>query len=282
MRGETALVTGGTSGLGKETARALAEKGAELVLVGRDEEKCISTAEQIRAQTGNREVEYLVGDLSEQSEVRDLAQDFRHRYARLDVLVNNAGGFYLWRRETSDGLEMTFALNHMAYFLLTNLLVDLLIQSAPARVVNVASGSHRGVELDFDDLQAEAGYRPMRAYGRSKLANILFTYELHRRLEGTGVTSNALHPGMVATNIGSDNGWLVRLFLPLIHWRSKRVQEGAQTIIWLAASPEVEGVSGKYFYEKRAIESARASYDEQVAERLWRRSAELTGLNTTI
>jgi NAD(P)-dependent dehydrogenase (short-subunit alcohol dehydrogenase family) len=282
VKEKIALITGGTSGLGKETTRALAAKGAHAVFVGRDEAKCISTAEQIQAQTGNPEVEFIVGDLSEQAQVRRIADTFRLRYARLDVLVNNAGSIYLWRRVTSDGLEMTFALNHLAYFHLTNLLLDLLIQSAPSRVVNVASGSHRGVQLDFHDLQAEGGYRPMRAYGRSKLANILFTYELDRRLPAAGVTSNAVHPGMVATNIGSDNGWIVKLFLPLVHWRSKSVAEGAETIIWLASSPEVEDVSGSYFYEKREIQSAPASYDREAAQRLWKISANLTGLENTI
>jgi NAD(P)-dependent dehydrogenase (short-subunit alcohol dehydrogenase family) len=192
------------------------------------------------------------------------------------VLVNNAAGVFLRRQETVDGFEKTFALNHLNYFMLTNLLLDVLQASAPARIVNVASDSHRDAELDLDDLQLAEGYNPMRAYGRSKLANVLFTYELARRLEGSGVTANALHPGFVNTHLGKSN-WLVRIALTPIHWLfAKSPREGAQTSIYLASSPEVAGVSGKYFVDCEPTRSAPASYDEAAAQRLWEVSATLT------
>ncbi len=278
MEDEICMVTGATSGIGAVTARALAEKGATVVIVGRNAEKSEATANLIQQQTGNPKVEYLLADLSVQEEIRRLAEQFKSRYPRLHVLVNNAGAFFMSRQLSADGLEMTFALNHLGYFLLTNLLLDILKASAPARIVNVSSHGHRGRKITFEDLQSQGRYAPMQAYGRSKLANLLFTYELARRLEGSGVTVNALHPGFVATNLAANNGWLVRLFLPLVHLFAISPEEGAQTAIYLATSPEVEGVTGKYFVDKKPVESSPESYDRETAARLWQVSVELTGL----
>jgi NAD(P)-dependent dehydrogenase (short-subunit alcohol dehydrogenase family) len=278
MKDEICMVTGATSGIGAVTARALAEKGATLVVVGRNAEKSEATVNHIRQQTGNPQVEYLVADLSVQTEVRQLAEQFKSRYRHLHVLVNNAGAFFLSRQLSADGLEMTFALNHLGYFLLTYLLLDVLKASAPARIVNVSSNGHRGMKINFEDLQSQGRYAAMGAYGQSKLANLLFTYELARRLEGSGVTANALHPGFVATNLAANNGWLARLFLPLVHLFAISPEEGAQTVIYLATSREVEGVTGKYFVDKKPVESSPESYDREAAMRLWQVSAELTGL----
>jgi NAD(P)-dependent dehydrogenase (short-subunit alcohol dehydrogenase family) len=276
MKNKICLITGATSGIGRATALALAEKGATVIVAGRDEKRCQKTVAQIKRETGNPNVNYLVGDLSVQAQVRQLAADFHSRYKRLDVLVNNAGAIFFRRQVSADGLEMTFALNHLAYFLLTNLLLDTLKASAPARIVNVASNSHYGQHLDFDNLELKRGYSPMRAYGRSKLANLYFTYELARRLEGTGVTANAMHPGFVKTNMAANNGWLVRLFLPLVHLSSLKPEEGARTIVYLASSADVEGVTGKYFVHERDVSSDPASYDESSAKRLWEISEEMT------
>ena len=278
MQNKIVLITGATHGIGEAAAKALARMGATIVVHGRNPERCKSVVNQIREETGNPNVDFLVADISVQAQVRRLAQDFQARHPRLDVLINNAGGAFLMRSLSVDGIEMTFALNHLSYFLLTNLLLEMLRASAPARIINVSSNSHTGRKLDFDDLQSKRGYYVMRAYGRSKLANILFTYELARRLEGSGVTANVMHPGFVATNIGKNNGPLARLVISLIHRRALTVEEGARTIIHLASSHEVDGVNGKYFVKEKAIPSDPASYDKDAMERLWRVSAEMTGL----
>jgi NAD(P)-dependent dehydrogenase (short-subunit alcohol dehydrogenase family) len=278
MQGKVCLITGATSGIGLVAARELARQGARMVLVGRNRARSDAAAAQVRAAGGSGEVEVLLADLSSQQQVRDLAARFRERHPRLDVLVNNAGGMWLERRTTVDGLEMTFAVNHLAYFLLTHELLGVLRAGAPARVVNVASGAHRGATLDFDDLKGERGYGGWQAYCRSKLANILFTYELARRLQGTGVTANALHPGWVATGFGRDNGWRGRLLRLAARVFALSPEKGARTVVYLASSPEVAEVSGKYFVRDRAVASSPASYDEAAARRLWQVSLELTGL----
>jgi retinol dehydrogenase 12 len=279
MAGKTCVVTGATDGVGKVTARALAEQGAAVLLVGRNPHKTEEATRQIREQTGNASVDFLLADLSSQKQVRGLAQAIRERCPRLDVLVNNAGGFFGARRETEDGIELTFALNHLAYFLLTNLLLDLLKQSAPARIVNVSSEAHQGGRLDFDDPEGRKRFSGWAAYGQSKLANVLFTYALAKRLQGSGVTVNVLHPGFVASNFASGNGWRSALMRPFILLLGMNVERGARTQIYLASSPEVEGKSGLYWVKCRPARASAASRDEAAAERLWQISAQMTGLS---
>jgi NAD(P)-dependent dehydrogenase (short-subunit alcohol dehydrogenase family) len=274
------LITGGTAGIGLVTAWELARLGASVVITARTKEKLAVAIDKIKLESSSGKVAGLVADLSSQREVRALAKDYEAQYSRLDVLINNAGAIFFRRTVSIDGIEMNFANNHLAYFLLTNLLLDTIKRSEPARIINVASSSHQGRELDFDDLECQRNYQFMVAYGMSKLANLLFTYELARRLEGRGVTVNTLHPGLVGTNIAGNNGWLIRALLPLWRIWAISVEEGAETSIYLASSPEVEGVSGKYFYQKRAIPSSRYSYDQAVAGRLWQVSAEMTGLGS--
>jgi NAD(P)-dependent dehydrogenase (short-subunit alcohol dehydrogenase family) len=278
MVGKVCLITGATSGIGKEAAFQLARQGATLVLVGRDQTKCETTVQEIKEQTGNSAVEYLLADLSQQSQVRELAENFQRRHGQLNLLLNNAGLIFLSRRWTADGIEMTFGLNHLGYFLLTCLLLDTLKDSAPARIVNVSSDAHRRAVIDLDDLQCRHRYRGFWAYSRSKLANIYFTYELARRLEGTGVTVNALHPGLVATNFLSKNGirgTFLRVFLEI---KGISIPRGADTAVYLASSPEVEGVTGQYFVKRRAVDSSKVSYDKDVGLGLWQASLGLTGL----
>jgi len=278
MQGKICMVTGATSGIGLIAAQALARQEARVIVVGRDPGRGATTVSRIAQQTGNPQVELLLADLSAQADVHRLAGEFQGRYARLDVLVNNAGAIFTKRRLSADGIEMTFALNHLGYFLLTNLLLDTLKASPPARIVNVSSDAHRGAQMNFSDPQGERRYGGWRAYGQSKLANLLFTYELARRLEGTGVTVNAVHPGFVATGFGRNNRGLFALLIRLAQLTALSPEQGAETLIYLATSPEVEGVTGKYFVKKRPVESTRASYDQSAAQRLWQLSAQLTGL----
>lgn len=276
MHGKIVLVTGATAGIGEVAARELARLGATVVGVGRNAEKCRTVAEQIRAATGDVQVEFLVADLSTQAGGRQVANEFKRRYSRLDVLLNNAGAYFATRQTSADGLEMTFALNHMAYFLLTDLLLDVLKASAPARIINVSSEAHRGFKLNFDDLQNERGYNGFPAYGQSKLANVLFTHELARRLAGTGVTANALHPGFVATNFGHNNGSVVSFLMKIIQQLGAlKPEQGAATSIYLATAPAVAQVTGQYFDKSRAVSSSPESYDEAAARRLWEASAAL-------
>ena len=279
MRGKVCLVTGATSGIGDCTALGLAHKKATVILVGRSEKKCIETVSRIQSETNNAQVGYLVCDLSSQTDIRRLVSEFKDQYSRLDVLVNNVGGAF-WRRTLSeDGLEMTFALNHLSYFLLTNLLLDELNQGSGARVVNVSSGSHKRHRLDFNDLQLSKNYNVVEAYGQSKLANVLFTYELHRRLNSKSVTANVMSPGLVSTPIWKNSApglgpflaWCIRLF-------AQTPQEGAEAVIYLASSPDVEGISGKYFRKKVMTKSAPQTYNIESAKRLWEISEQMTGL----
>jgi retinol dehydrogenase 12 len=278
MDGKVCMVTGATAGIGLVAASELARRGARVIGVGRSQERCAEAARLIRDQTSGASVEFLVADLSSQSEIRRLAQGVKASTARLDVLLNNAGGIYLNRQETSDGIERTFALNHLAYFLLTNLLLDLIKASAPARIINVSSGAHQGIKINFDDLQAKTKYSGWRAYQQSKLANILFTRELARQLAGTGVTANALHPGFVNTKIFRADGfigWLLRRSADLF---AISPEEGAKTSVYLATSPEVEDVTGKYFVKQQIASSSAASQDDAAARRLWEVSEKMTGL----
>jgi retinol dehydrogenase 14 len=277
MRGRVCLITGATSGIGKATAHGLAAMGASVVLIGRDPQKGEATAQEIREDTGNEEVELLRADLSSQTSIRELADHVLAEHDRLHVLVNCAGAFFRDRRVTLDGLEMTFALNHLAYFLLTTLLLDLLQESAPARVVNVTSGAHSAGRIDFDDLQGERRYRGQAAYNQSKLANVLFTYELARRLDRTGVTANCVHPGVVHTNFGRRNQPLAwRLAISIVAPFMRSLERGAETVVYLASDPEIETVTGKYFHDLKPRRSSKLSYDKPVAARLWQASEELT------
>jgi len=279
MQGKVCLVTGATSGIGLVTARELARQGARVVLVGRNPARCEAAVAQIRIETGNAEVEALLADLSSQQQVRELARRFCESHPRLDVLVNNAGGMWMRRELTADGLEMTFAVNHLAYFLLTHLLLDVLKASAPARIVNVSSEAHRKAVLDFDDLMGERRYSGWRAYCRSKLANLLFTYELKRRLGGTGVTANAVHPGWVATGFAGNNGWRGWVWRLAARCFALSPEHGARTIVYLASSPDLASFSGGYFIRERAVPSSPASYDNAAGRRLWEVSGALANLS---
>ena len=283
MKDKTCLITGATNGIGKAAAVQLAELGTTLVLVGRNPDKTGATVQQIKDQTGNQEIHSLVADLSSLQAIRGLADDFKAQYQRLDVLVNNAGALMLSRQETIDGIEMTFALNHLSYFLLTNLLLDLLKSSSPSRIVNVSSDSHHNALLDFEDLQIQKGYRGYKAYGRSKLANLLFTYEMARRLDGTGVTVNGLHPGLVATGfLATNNGLRGRVYNFFVRRVGRSVEKGARTITYLATSSDVESVTGGYFMDEGIVDSSPASYDKDDSLRLWQVSEELSGLPESV
>ncbi|MEU8006135.1 SDR family oxidoreductase [Catellatospora sp. NPDC049111] len=277
LTGKTVLVTGGTGGIGKATAIGLAALGARVPITGRDRIRAEVAAADIRAESGNPSVDVFAADLSSHAEVLRLAAEVLDDYPRLDVLVNNVGGFWAHRHVTADGLEHTFALNHLAPFLLTNLLLDRLKADAPARVVTVSSGAQAMGKMAFDDLQGARAYSGQRAYNQSKLANVMFTYELARRLEGTGVTAAVLHPGVVRTDFGAeDSSAMFKLMLPLVRPFMNTPTEGAATSVYLASSPEVEGVTGRYFTNSKAKTSSKASYD--AAARLWHLSADLVGL----
>jgi len=278
MAGKTCIITGATSGIGRVAAEALAGLGARVTLVGRSDEKGALAVRQIQDATGSNNLEFMRADLSSQREIRGLADRILQTVERLDVLVNNAGSIFVNRQESVDGIEMTWALNHLSYFLLTNLLIPLLSKSAPARVVNVASSAHKGVSLDFNNLQANGRYRLFHQYQCSKLANILFTYELARRLDGTGVTANTLHPGFVQTNIVNKEGFFGALFRLGARIAAIPPEEGARTTIYLASSPEVTKVTGQYFYKRKPAVSSPQSQDIPTAERLWKLSENMTAL----
>ncbi len=279
LANKTVLVTGATSGLGLAASVALARMGARLVMVGRDPAKTGRKVDEVRNRSGKTAVESLLCDFSSQAQVRRLADGLRAGHDRLHVLVNNAGTVFENRTLTEQGIEATFAVNHLGSFLLTNLLLDLLVKSAPARVVNVASVSHYGGTLDFNDLGFERGYQIMRAYARSKLANVLFTRELAKRLMGTGVTVNCLHPGTVATNIWNRAPvWMRPVFSLAKSLVMLSPAAGAETIVYLATSPEVEGKTGLYFEKNRPKAPSRLAQDDAVGRRLWDESAHLVKL----
>jgi NAD(P)-dependent dehydrogenase (short-subunit alcohol dehydrogenase family) len=277
MTGRVCLVTGASSGIGRATATGLAQLGATVLMLCRDRVRGEAVRSQIIHATGNGAVELLLADLSSQQQMRTVAAQVLDQYSALHVLVNNAGVYLGKRTLTVDGLETTFAVNHLAYFLLTNLLLGRLKESAPSRIVNVSSSAHEGADIDFGDLQSERRYRGMRAYGQSKLANLMFTYELARRLAGSGVTVNAVHPGLVATTWGSAGIPLLRAGIRLYHPFMLTPEQGADTVIYLASSSAVAGVSGAYFVKRAAVRSSPASYYETLQQRLWEMSAELTG-----
>ncbi len=276
MDGKTCLITGGSDGIGYAAALELARMGATVLIAGRNPAKTAAATARIIEDTGNRSVRYLLADMSSQSEVRRLAAQIKEELPKLDVLINNAGAVFLSRRQSVDGVEMTFALNHLGPFLLTTLLLHFMRGSSPARIVNISSGAHfsaRNFRLeDLPMLESSGGYR---AYARSKLCNILFTYELARRLEGTGLTVNALHPGLVRTNIARNNGLLGRVVNFFIGAGGVNAARGAKTLIYLATSPEVEGLTGRYFVDSRAVQSSALSYDAGLASSLWELSERL-------
>jgi len=272
------LLTGATLGIGRAAAVALAPTGMELVLVARDRTRLEALAAELRARTPGAKVGVLAGDLSRVSEVRRIAAEFRAGHHRLHVLLNNAGALFARREVTPEGLERTLALNHLAYFVLTEELLPLLKSSAPARIVNVSSGAHRWKEIDFDDLMSARGrYRPFLVYGRSKLMNVLFTRELARRLEGTGVTVNAMHPGFVRTGFGHNNPGLLGTLVKWGQVFARSPERGARTLVYLANSPEVDRVSGEYFQDERRKRPSLAAQDMAVARRLWEVSVRLAG-----
>jgi retinol dehydrogenase 14 len=273
---KTILVTGATSGIGLEAAVKLAAMGAGLVLVARNRARLDAAVADVKRRAGSPHVSSLLCDFSSQAQIRRLAADYQATHARLDVLVNNAGSVSPSRQVTEDGIEETFAVNHLGYFLLTNLLLDALKRSAPARVVNVASVGHRSGTMDFDNLGFEkGGYSIMKAYGRSKLANVLFTRELARRLAGTGVTVNALHPGGVATGIWSHAPWYVRPLLPVARLFMLSAEQGGDVIVYLASSPDLEGRTGGYYERFALVPPSPLAQDDALAKALWETSASL-------
>jgi len=279
MQGKICLVTGANSGIGKATALALAQMGASVVMICRDRARGEQARSEITATSRNNAVDLLLADLSSQQSIRQLVEHVQHHYPHLHVLINNAGAAFPGRRESVDGVEMTLAVNYLAPFLLTNLLLDRLTASAPARIVNVSSGSHKAGYIQMDDLQEVERYKPMRVYGQAKLAVVLFTYELARRLQGTGVTANCLHPGFVATHFGQrDAGPTFRLLVKVIGSFGASPAKGAKTSIYLASSAEVEGVTGHYFVKSSPRRSAAISYDESLQRHLWEQSAKLVNL----
>lgn len=276
MRNKTCVVTGASSGIGLETAVALAKAGARVVIVTRDAAKGKAARAEIVRRSGNDAVTFFTADFGSQKAIRKLAAELDAQLPRIDVLVNNAGAINGERKLTPEGIETTFGVNHLGYFLLTGLLLDKLKASAPSRIVNVASEAHRGASMNFDDLGGEKSYSSWNAYCQSKLANILFTRELARRLEGSGVTANCLHPGVVATGFGRSGGALMRLAVRVIRPFIITAEKGARTAIFLASSPEVEGVSGKYFDKCKAVTPSAAAEDDAAARRLWELSEQLT------
>src|SRR5215218_6462125 len=278
MGGKVVLITGGTSGIGKAAATALAGMGATVVITGRNEERGKRELQEIQEESGNDGVELILADLTVQDEVRRLAEELRERHNQLEVLVDNAGLVLSERTETPDGIETQLAINHLAPFLLTNLLLDLLKESAPSRIVTVSSEARRGAQIDFDDLQSERRYRAFKVYGMTKLANILFTYELAERLEGTGVVANCLHPGGVNTNFANNNrsfGTLIfRAFKPFM----RTPEQGADTVVYLAVSPEAAKMTGRYLTDRKVISSYEELHDDITQNRLWEVSEGLTNL----
>ena len=281
MKGKTVVATGATSGIGEAAALALAGMGARMVLVARDEARGRATMEKVEAKAPGLGHRLHLADLSSMAETRRVGAAIAASEKRVDALINNAGALFSRRQVTPEGLEATFALNHMAYFVLTEALSDRLIASAPARIVSTSSTAHESASLDFDDLQSVNGYRGFKAYGRSKLANILFTRELARRLAGTGVTANCLHPGVVATRFGSESGGMVGLAIPFLRPFFISAEKGADTIVHLASSPEVANATGGYFVKRRITTPAAAARDDMAAMRLWKASEALAGTRPT-
>jgi retinol dehydrogenase 14 len=281
MDGKTVLITGGNSGIGKAAALELASMGAAVVIVSRDKARGEAAVSQISSQsgTGKRKADLIVADLASLASVRSLASEFNQRYDKLDVLVNNAGVILGTRSTTADGLETTFEVNYLSHFLLTNLLLDKLKKSAPSRIINVTSDAHTSGHMGFQDLQEENGYGAMKAYSQSKLAQVLFTYELSKRLAGTGVMVNCLHPGVVATNWGRHSWGVTGIFLRIFGFLMLKPSGGADTVVYLASSPDVKDVTGKYFFKRKERKSSDESYNQEEAAKLWEVSLKLSGIS---
>ena len=277
MKGKTIVAAGATSGIGEAAVVALAGMGARIVLVARDETRARATILKLEAKAPGLDHRLHLADLSSLAQTRKVGEAVAANEPRVDVLINNAGALFSHRRVTPEGLELTFALNHMAYFVLTEALRDKLIASAPARIVSTSSAAHDGATLDFNDLQSAKGYGGLKVYGRSKLANILFTGELARRLAGTGVTANCLHPGVVATRFGQSSGGFAGLLIPFLRPFFISADKGADTVIYLASSPEVEKTTGEYFVKRRITKPSAAAQDDAAAKRLWLESEKLAG-----
>lgn len=277
MKGKTVVMTGATSGIGAVAAGELAAKGARILFVARDPVRAETTLAELRARGPGLDHRAFLADLSRVAEMKRVGAEIAAATPRIDVLVNNAGALFSRRQVTPDELELTFALNHMSYFVLTAALHDRLVAAAPARIINTSSDAHSGATLDFDDLQGARSFGGFRAYGRSKLCNILFTRELSRRLAGTGVTANSLHPGVVATGFGNSAGGIVARLMPLVRLFAISPEKGAETIVYLASSPEVANVTGEYFVKRKVRAPSAAAQNDASAAELWRRSEILAG-----
>lgn len=275
MTGKVCMVTGSNTGIGKASAIELAKLGAKVFLVCRNQARGSAALNEVKKLSGSDAVELLTADLSSQASIRAMADEFHLRHDKLHVLINNAGILPTEKKFSPDGIEMTFAVNHLGYFLLTNLLLDTIKASAPSRIVNVASDAHQFARMDFDNLQSEKHFGTWKTYGLSKLCNLMFTYELARRLEGTRVTVNAVHPGLVKTEISRDLSSLMTL---LFNCFGQTLAKGAETLVYLASSKDVAGITGKYFTKKRELASSQESYNTTNTARLWEISAEMTGL----
>lgn len=276
MKDKRCLITGATAGIGEVAAIEIARKGYDVVIVGRNESRCQATLARMKETGGTGDLSYLVADLSSRKSVRELAAQYRSKYDRLDILINNAGAVFFKDQRSADNLEMTWALNHFGYFWLTEELLDLIKKTPNARIINVSSDAHKRARLNRDRVVDHINQVPYFTYGNSKLANLLFTFELARRLEGTDITVNALHPGVVATNFGANNGIPGRIFNLLTAFVAITSEAGARTIIYLATSPEAEGVTGKYFVKEKIQKSSTESQDKMLAKLLWQKSVELT------
>ncbi|QAY97286.1 short-chain dehydrogenase [Methylovirgula ligni] len=279
MQGKTVVITGATSGIGEIAAIDLAAKGARIVFVARDRKRGEATLAKLNAKAPGLSHKVHYADLSLLAEQKRVAAEIAAAEPRVDVLINNAGAAFAQRQLTADGFELTFALNHLSYFVITAGLRERLLGSTPARIVSTSSDAHRGMKVDLDDLQTAKSYTSIKAYGRSKLENILFTRELARRLRGTGVTANCLHPGVVATRFGHSSGGVIQPLLKAVQIFAISPEKGAETIVYLASSPEVANVSGEYFYKNKIAKTSPTASDTALAAGLWKKTVELTGVD---
>lgn len=278
IENKTILITGANSGIGKIAAFELAKMGAHIVMLCRNKEKAEPVKQEIMKLTSNDKVELVIIDLADLNSVKTAATEINNKYEKIDVLLNNAGGYFQERKLSTDGFEYTFAMNHLGHFLLTNLLLDKIKTNGEARIINVSSAAHNMGKINFDDLMSKKEYSGMKVYGTAKLANLFFTYELAKKLSDTNITVNALHPGVVNTNFGANAKGVMKIIITLMKPFMRSANKGAETSIYLAASPSVEGISGKYFIGKKEKPSSKESYDKEISKHLWEESVKLTGL----